>query len=569
MFELLNTINIATSHYLSENRHRWIFALISGLFLSCSLPAISEHYPYVALTAWFALVPLLILIKSSSSYMRLSLEAFLMLFTYHLVAFSWLLGLHPLSWQGFTYFQSLLISALAWILPSIFHSSLLLIFVCFARALYLSKANLASKDSSLRISDMFVLALLWATIQHKLGFSLGLLSIFFVPVHLLAYSQHHFLELIQIASIVGAIGLEFLIVLLNVYLSNFFNIKQINVRKQASLSNYNLYQPSFSIHNLREQSVMTLVLFFVLFGSLYYGHLRLQTQFPRDLSFVIAQSRLSAEASRGAKLNAANIIQTMMQSSFQLYQYTDVVPTQPPAEASSLMLDSASPSIQPPAETSSLIAVAKPQHTDFIFWPEGSAPLLLTNFVPDLFQGLFAYSDIFIFGTYHSARGRLYNSVAFAEPTSPTLQFYNKIQLVPFGEYSPAASLLPASLRELASFAIGSGFDRGDPEQRPIQTSKARIGTSLCFELLFADLVRKQAERSEFLLNLNDLSWFDSRSIERAFLAIAKFRAIENSQALILASNYGCSTGIDACGRLSPRYIHKTQERSIYNLYGW
>ncbi len=573
MFELLNTLNIYLSQQLSNKLKRLIFATVAGLILSLSLPAIAKGLlGDLAIIAWFGLVPLLILAKSSTSSLRLSFETLIFGMAYHLVALSWLPELHPLTWQGFSYSLSLVVAGMAWVVPSLFHSLLLVPFTLLAKALYNSKTDGQKKNGSLSISDILILAFCWTAIQYKLQFNLSGLSILSAPLHLLAYSQHRYLGLIQICNIIGTIGLELLILLVNLYLSNFFNVRPVANRGSIHLSNYNINQPSFSLHNLQQQSMIGLSLAAILIASLAYSDSQLKTSSNivdhhasnnaaiasaapsinelvngetielkaaantngDEISFAIAQANLSAEASRGKKLNAIDVLKIMRLKTDQLYHYNDI-------------------------------------KTDLLLWPEGSAPILISETLPAELAELKQYADIFVFGSYHLNGSKLYNSNAFVDynANGQALQFYNKINLVPFGEYTPWTSILPNKLKELAKFAIGSGFDRGLKNQDAINTSRGRFGNCVCFELLFPDLVRKQAAKSELLINLNDLSWFKSERAEDAFLAVAKFRAIENAQGLILASNRGTSTGIDAQGRLVARKLRKSHTRSIYNLYGW
>jgi len=597
MFELLNTINIWLSDFLARPWRRLVFALVSGLLLSLSLPAVAKGYfSAFALSAWFGLVPLLILAKSSNKTWRLILEALCFSMAYHLVAFSWLPELHPLTWQGFSLALSLLISSLAWFVPSFFHASLVVPFVLVAKSIYDAKPK---RTGSLSYMDIVLLAFIWVLIQYKLQFHLWGYSVLSAPLHLLAYSQHQYLSLIQIVNIVGSVGLEGLILLVNLYLSNFFNVRA--AQGSLRISNFNINQPSFSLHNMPQQIYMGLVLAGILLASFAYGGSviarsaagmtkqsaepslgdcfgtaclamtppvsmtngdnviarseatkhsenvtdvtfsrlqprvqNLQLGSENDwLSFVIAQANLSAEASRGKHLNALDVLRIMK------------------------------------AKTAEAYARYGESKADIVLWPEGAAPLIISDTLPAEFDDMASYADLFVFGTYHLEDSKLYNSNAFVDYAAKRLQFYNKINLVPFGEYTPWTELLPASLKELAKTAIGTGFERGSTKQDVIVTSKGRIGTCVCFELLFPDLVRKQAAKSEILINLNDLSWFKSERAEDAFLAAAKFRAIENAQGLILASNRGISTGIDACGRLVADRLQKARKRSVYNLYGW
>ncbi len=532
----------------------------------------------LALIAWMGLVPLLILAKSSNSSIRLSIETVVFGMAYYLVALSWLPELHPLTWQGFSLTMSFLVAGLAWAVPSLFHSVLFVPFTLAARLMYSSKHHGQKKQGSLTISDIIILAFIWTIIQYKLQFNLLGLSILSAPLHWLAYSQHHYLGFIQICNIIGTIGLEWLIVVVNLYLSNFFNVRAMDIRSSVKLSNYNINQPSFSLHNLSQQSLLGMCLLVVFTACILYSNgqlhspatahkrgvshvyaiqsstasaaeiingetLELKTPKRDDyVSFAVAQANLSAEASRGKNLHAADVLKIMKQKTYELYRHNDI---------------------------NGEILVT--ERKDILVWPEGSVPILISDTLPAELDELKNFADVFVFGAYHVDGSKLFNSNAFVDYFSngAKLQFYNKIKLVPFGEYTPWLSIMPEKFRELAKFAIGSGFDSGSAQQPVIVTSHGRIGTFVCFELLFPDLVRQQAANSELLINLNDLSWFKSQRAEDAFLAVAKFRAIENAQGLILASNRGTSTGIDAHGRLVADKLLKSHSRSIYNLYGW
>jgi apolipoprotein N-acyltransferase len=571
MFELLNTINICLSSQLTTKLKRLIFAALGGLILSLSLPAVARGiFEPLALVAWIGLVPLFILTKSSNSSTKLSIETIVFGMAYYLAALSWLPELHPLTWQGFSLEFSFLIAAMVWTIPSLFHAALFVPVTLVAKAFYASKDQGQKKNGSLTISDIVFLAFLWTAIQYKLQFNLLGLSILSAPLHYIAYSQHHYLNFIQICNIIGTIGLEFLIVVVNLYISNFFNVRIVDARSSLRLSNYNINQPSFSLHNLPQQTILGLSLAAIFVASISYSNMELaKYSSPHDakhvigqasattpepingealalvkpesneVSFAVAQANLSAEASRGKKLHAADVLNLMKEKTAKIYQAVNGVIL---------------------------------ERKDILVWPEGSVPLLISDTLPAELDELKQYADIFVFGTYHVNGSKLYNSNAFVDYFSSNgkfLQFYNKIKLVPFGEYTPWTSVLPDKFKELARFAIGSGFDRGSAKQEVIATTHGRIGTFVCFELLFPDLVRKQAAKSELLINLNDLSWFKSERAEDAFLAVAKFRAIENAQGLILASNRGTSTGIDRCGRLVTDKLQKSHNRSIYNLYGW
>ena len=127
---------------------------------------------------------------------------------------------------------------------------------------------------------------------------------------------------------------------------------------------------------------------------------------------------------------------------------------------------------------------------------------------------------------------------------------YDKVRLVPFGEYVP--------LRQLLSFlgpiveAVAS-LRAGDEDQALLRAPRAAIppfGVAICYEIVFPDLVRRQVERgATFLVTITNDAWYGSSSAPYQHFAMARLRAVENRRYLARAANTGISGVIDPWGR--------------------
>ena len=161
------------------------------------------------------------------------------------------------------------------------------------------------------------------------------------------------------------------------------------------------------------------------------------------------------------------------------------------------------------------------------------------------------------------------------------MKTYNKVQLVPFGEYTPFINLFPETISRLATSTIGTGFSPGKKHQKLLEFNGVKVGSSICFELLFPEIIRRQTrDGANFLINVNDLSWFQNDNMKKLFLAVAVIRAAENAKDLILVGNTGYSALIKRDGQIhdltkinQPQAVHSAvgldYAKSFYSEFGW
>jgi apolipoprotein N-acyltransferase len=129
-------------------------------------------------------------------------------------------------------------------------------------------------------------------------------------------------------------------------------------------------------------------------------------------------------------------------------------------------------------------------------------------------------------------------------------QYYDKVHLVPFGEYVPLRKLLFFAKR----LVEGAGDFEAGTRIAPFQTEACLLGPLICFEAIFPKLARIQTEKgAEVLINLTNDAWFGATSAPYQHLAMAVFRAVENHRPLIRAANTGFSAFISPRGKILSR----------------
>jgi apolipoprotein N-acyltransferase len=201
-----------------------------------------------------------------------------------------------------------------------------------------------------------------------------------------------------------------------------------------------------------------------------------------------------------------------------------------------------------------------PTHPDLVVWPESPAP-----FIEDDVSFKQAMQSIAIathaplvvggIGTDFSQQEnawRDYNSAFVVDADGKMVGRYDKIHLVPFGEYIPFQNLLTFAHKLTGRV---SSFTRGN-EHRVFQLDtqsggRHRYGVFICYEAVFADEVRQLARNgAEVLVNISDDGWYGDTSAPWQHFNMARMRAVENRRWLLRDTNTGVTAAIDPYGRV-------------------
>ena len=205
---------------------------------------------------------------------------------------------------------------------------------------------------------------------------------------------------------------------------------------------------------------------------------------------------------------------------------------------------------------------------DLIAWPEAPTPFLdadptlraevgqiaRTEHAPMVIQDEGAASIANEQGRYDQ-----FVSASFFLPDGSYAGRYDKMHLVPFGEYTPYKKLFFFAGHLLDQLVLVPGKQR-----RVFSVNGHRFGTFICYESIFGDEIRQFAlQGAQVLVNLSDDGWYGDTSAPWEHLDMARMRAIENRRWLLRDTNTGLTGSIDPQGRIVaslPRHVRDAIE---------
>lgn len=340
-------------------------------------------------------------------------------------------------------------------------------------------------------------------------------TVYGFPWSFLAHSQYNFLPFIQIVSITGSYFISFLIVAANVIFFSFWRKKRVS----------SVYM------------TLVAVLFIVTF---VYG-------------FVVLSGKSEDTSLKNVTVIQGNIRQDVKwDEAFKIMTINKYI---------QMTLESG-------------------RASDLVVWPETAMPFIFdeeihaNKYIKDLASVM---NTNLLFGTISkNAFGRYRNASYAIGKTGDTIGVYNKVHLVPFGEYTPLVSYLPF-LEKLT--AAGGDFVPGDGHI-PIKTDIGNIGILICYEGVFPYITNETVRQgAQVLINLTNDAWYDRTSAPYQHFAFYIFRAIETNRYLIRAANTGISAIIDPKGHVKARTPIFTEEilkgafamrdrKTFYTRYG-
>jgi apolipoprotein N-acyltransferase len=211
-----------------------------------------------------------------------------------------------------------------------------------------------------------------------------------------------------------------------------------------------------------------------------------------------------------------------------------------------------------------------------IVWPESPAPFYSSDhfFRSQLSDVAKSTHDWIIAGnvTVQSHGGspqnaEIFNSASLVSPDGSWTARYDKIHLVPFGEYVP--------FKQWLSFAGGLTKEVGDfsrgVSRAPLQAGDEKIGVFICYESIFPDDVRQFARKgAQVFINTSNDGWYGDSGAYAQHLKQARMRAIENDRWLLRDTNTGVTASIDPYGRVVASVPRKVRTALVapYALIG-
>jgi apolipoprotein N-acyltransferase len=201
--------------------------------------------------------------------------------------------------------------------------------------------------------------------------------------------------------------------------------------------------------------------------------------------------------------------------------------------------------------------------TDLLVWPEAPAPfsfedpqfasrasLLAIRSQHSFLAGVIEWEPASGAAASPHAQLAPYNSAILLDAQGQRIFTYDKIHLVPFGEYEPFPlihSVAASVSDEIGSFRKGSKYSVGH------LPGGYTFGTFICYEAIYPGEVRHfAANGADLLINISNDGWFGRSAAPEQHLRMARVRAAENRRWLIRVTNNGYTASVDPYGRLFP-----------------
>ncbi|HRS82309.1 MAG TPA: apolipoprotein N-acyltransferase [Smithellaceae bacterium] len=317
------------------------------------------------------------------------------------------------------------------------------------------------------------------------------------PWENLGYSQFSNIWFIQVADITGVHGLSFLIVLLNITL---FNLLTQRSKKAIALA----------------------MAVFLLWSGVYaYGAMRIrQIRNSVNLAEGMDVSLIQGNIDQSVKWN-----ENFQAETIRIYEELSLRGTKVPG--------------------------------GLVVWPETAVPF---NFqepgdlqgrvrrLPSRTKSWLLFGSVSYAGD--RAETRYYNSAYLLSPGGDRQEKYDKVHLVPYGEYVPLRKLFPF----VGSLASGIGDFTSGKGYTPLSMDGRKIGVMICYEGILPEAARRYKNAgADLLVNITNDAWFGRTSAPYQHLSMSVFRAVETRLCLVRAANTGISAMVDPTGRILAR----------------
>lgn len=209
---------------------------------------------------------------------------------------------------------------------------------------------------------------------------------------------------------------------------------------------------------------------------------------------------------------------------------------------------------------------SRPQSTgvrdaSILIWPESAFPFFLTREADAMAQiaDLLPRGTILITGSVRAPDvppgiriTRAYNSIYVIDHDGSVLSVYDKVHLVPFGEYLPFQDWME-KLGFVQLTKVQGGFIAGARRRAMDLPNAPRMLPLICYEAIFPGDVASRDDRPGWMINLTNDGWFGNSTGPYQHLQQARVRAIEQGLPMVRAANTGISAVVDPAGRIIAR----------------
>jgi len=313
----------------------------------------------------------------------------------------------------------------------------------------------------------------------------------------LGYALHEHLAIIQFADLAGVYGLSFLIVMVNTVLFDLLHLKRENRKRMAV-----------------EMVFSSLVLTFFLF----YGYYRIeQVHEKAGKAGAVDVTVVQGNIEQAVKWNRDYQLRTL-----EVYE----------------------------GLTKELTGAG----TELVVWPETAMPfffqdgdekqrrirLLARETGSHILSGSPSYRE-------KDGNVRYGNSAFMVSPEGEITGKYDKVHLVPFGEYVPLKKLFTF----MEKLVAGVGDFAPGEDWNPLPLEGGTLGVLICYEGIFPEISRAyKSKGARLLVNITNDGWYGTSSAPYQHLSMALFRAVENRLYLVRAANTGISAFVSPTGEV-------------------
>jgi len=495
----------------SASPHPVVLAVASGCLLWLSFPPAEWSW-----AAWFALVPLFLLIPSRRPRGAIYLGAWLGGFAFWLLAIHWIWWTDETAWLG-------------WVVMALFLSAWWPAFLFLAR--------FARRRLDLPI--MLAAPVLWVALEYVRAYVLT-----GFPWYYLAHSQYRQVYLTQVADFSGALGLSFVIAMTNAFWVDLVTLPLLRAKPGRT----------WWARLASGQKARLVIVAVGVVGTVGYGAFRVTTsRFRAGPRIAMLQSNEVQEYNsdkRKSRQALRALYETLVAKAIRLKPIPDLIVWPETAYPYGFV------DIEPEIAAKHLDGLAKELDPEAVGadWQQARAHSLA------YFKGLIEAVRVpmMVGSTVHDFRTSGYSryNAALLFQVGATLQTYHKLHLVPFGEYVPLIDVFPWLLRLTPYRGARPHFLDHGSKPSWFDLGPYRLAAAICFEDTVPQVVRRffseapGGRQPDVLVNLSNDGWFHQTSEHEMHLAVSTFRCIENRVPLARAVNTGVSAMIDGNGRI-------------------
>ncbi len=497
----------------------WAFAILSGLLQLLPFPFAGPVPIWRTEFCWFALAPLLFaLLSPKHDGTPLSVRQGAALG--YLCGFVWYLG------NCYWIYQTMYLYGA---LPRPVAAGILVLFCLYLglyHALFASLVVLVKHSRLARQGALLLAPFLWVAVELARARITGL------PWDLLGTAQVDNPLLTRLAPFTGAYGLSFVVAAVNIlWLLGISGPKRRHMRASLTVAGI----------------AIVIVMSFITL------HVRLHAEqsgpHEPDTAILLQQNLEVGAANTGPQESARQLLRDFSRQS--LHPSNSILLGIPELHGTSQVI---------------LGSSTGPGPANLIVWPESPAPFeeqdpvfqqALSSLAKEAATPIIVGNTAFEPSTDTSVPTRKAprNRASFITSDGAFAGHYDKMHLVPFGEYTPFKRLFffaGSLLQEVGIFEPGQ-------TRFIFYTGEHRIGVFICYESIFADEIRQLSRGgAEVLVNISNDGWYGNTSAPWQHLNMVRMRAIENHRWILRSTNTGITAAIDPSGRVvasAPRHI--------------